>query len=122
VRLRRDGAGYTSRAWVTSPLLARIKALPPDQEIYSNAMIPLAFHTGRWYRGIPQPVDRVTALRDPSYEANLTAMADDLRSGHALFAEFDLPGAEPDPAVRSMLRDLDLQTIYRGPDGVLYAR
>ena len=61
--MRRDGAGYTSRAWRTSPLLAKVRTLDDDARVYTNGMIAVAFLTGRWHRGVPEPVDRLTGRR-----------------------------------------------------------
>jgi hypothetical protein len=119
--MRRDGAGYSSRAWQTSPLVAYVRELPPGTRVYSNGMVPIAFLNGRWVRGVPEPSDRLTARADPAYAANIAVMEADLHRG-ALLVDFQTleprQGGQdlPDLALR-----LDLSPIHRTPDGTVYA-
>jgi hypothetical protein len=117
--LRQNGAGYTSRAWRDSPLIAKIRILDATP-IYTNGMIGVAFQTGRWERGLPEPIDRLTDRPDPAYEANVQAMEADLHRG-ALLVYFRSLGAEGrSDDVRRLIDRLRLQPIFRAADGEIY--
>jgi len=45
--LHQDGRGYTSRAWVTSPIIQAVRNLPADTPLISNQPTAIHFLTGR---------------------------------------------------------------------------
>jgi hypothetical protein len=118
--LRQNGDGYAGRDWRDSRLIAKIRTLDPATPIYTNGMIGVAFQTGRWERGLPEPIDRLTARPDPAYEANVQAMEADLHRG-ALLVYFRSLGAEGrNDDVQRLIDRLRLQPIFRAPDGEIY--
>jgi hypothetical protein len=121
LQLRREGAGYSSRAWQTSPLVAYVRDLPPGTRVYSNGVVPIAFLTGRWTRGIPESTDRLTARADPAYVANIAAMKEELRRG-ALLVQFEsLRVGEGGMDLSELARRLELRPIHETADGTVYA-
>ncbi|HLE04787.1 MAG TPA: hypothetical protein VI729_09305, partial [Anaerolineales bacterium] len=96
--LARDGHGYSSERWRTSPTLAYARGLPAVP-IFSNNLPAMYFIAGRTAYAIPSPTNLSNLEPNPSYGNELEEMRHLLRQGDGFlvlvgFAPTDVQGAE----------------------------
>jgi hypothetical protein len=95
------GQGYFSLAWRQSPLIARIRQLPDDVPLLSNAREAVFFQTGR--PALSMPVSWTNSRR-------------------GFLAYFDLGHRRPDPPGEDDIgRGANLRLLENTADGALYA-
>ncbi len=88
ISLSGDGQGYASRAFRSSPLIQRIGMTDPAVTIYSNLNLPVSLYTKRRMNPIPLKINNGTQRPSVKFDAEMRAMASDVRDSSALVAYF----------------------------------
>lgn len=83
-----DGQGYAGRAFRESPLLQKVRTLPPQTALYANLVLPIAYYTGRFSNYIPSKIVNSTQRPNEEYDSQMVRMAEDLRSRNAVIVYF----------------------------------
>jgi hypothetical protein len=86
--LRVNGGGYAHRGFLSLPMLAAVRELPPGIMIYTNEQELVYFHTGRGSYSLPVKYDSVTGQSN-DYGASLAQMRQDLQARHGVMVVFD---------------------------------
>lgn len=89
VRALEGGEGYGLRRWQESELIARVKGLPEDVAVYTNAPDAVYMLAGRFSANVPARVIAGTRRPNPDYAERLEAMEIAVRENHALLVWFD---------------------------------
>jgi hypothetical protein len=117
-RLRRDGVGFTNRAWQNSPSVDWVRQLPPETTLFSNKALVLQLLEGRAAYQLPERYDEVKALPRTDFEQGLAVMYLALQKPNSYLLYFD-----PDkPGVVDALEDeftVGLEPVLRTDDGVV---
>jgi len=119
----REGVGYASRQWTTSPTLAAVSRLPEDAVLFSNGADVIGYALRRSARNIPAPFDLRTGRDEASfpYDIQLAQARAALNKGNAYIVFFKgvdwrfymAPEGE-------LIRQLDLVRVAQFPDGNIY--
>jgi 4-amino-4-deoxy-L-arabinose transferase-like glycosyltransferase len=80
-KLHREGAGYASRTWTTSPLMQLVRELPADTPLVSNVPDGIYALTGRPAAWLPYEVHAGTQQRNAAFDDELRALAADYGVG-----------------------------------------
>jgi len=114
-------SGYTTEAWKESPTLARLRAVPEDVAIVTNAPDPIWLLLGREAFLLPLTTDLYTGRRNVDYRDQLLTLAAHVRRGEARLVFFDRPTRKParqlsdavlDAFGASIEQKLDDGTVY----------
>lgn len=120
-RLSRDGQGFASAKYRSSPLLKRIKSISPDITIYSNLELPLALYTGRSFMSIPEKVINTTQRPNRKYDEMMKSMTSDLKDSSALLVYiYRRSGSLVFPTLDEIERFVPLRCIGAEEDGGVY--
>ena len=117
---RRDGRGYSARAWRGSSTIAAIRQLPPDALIFTNGADAVYILTGRICLQIPRKVEPVSGRANAWYEAQLQQMADRLRNENGVLVIFDRITRSYLPSREELIRRLPIVLLSRTGDGWIY--
>ncbi|NLG27741.1 MAG: hypothetical protein GX557_07495 [Chloroflexi bacterium] len=87
LKLHRDGAGYASRMWTTSPLMQLVRELPSDTPLVSNVPDGVYVLTGRPAAWLPYEVHAGTQQANTAFGDELRALAADYgaRNGRLVY-------------------------------------
>jgi hypothetical protein len=107
---REQGVAVRMRDWQRMPLLARLRATPPDVTIYSNDAPLLYLLSGRHVLDVPPDVDIFTRRPLPGFPGELAHMDGVLRAGRAELVYFDNRFS---PSQTRLLALLDLTPVHR---------
>jgi 4-amino-4-deoxy-L-arabinose transferase-like glycosyltransferase len=113
--------GFAAPAWNDSEVLDEVRALPPSLPVYTNQVDAVFFHTGRVASPVPEKAALLTGEINPSYGAQLLAMADGLSRGGLLVYFTHAPARRvflPTPA--ELAGQLRLQLVSTDRVGVAY--
>jgi hypothetical protein len=117
---RREGLGYSARAFRESPLLEAVQGLPAERPLCSSAAEALQFWTGRPVADLPWKQDLFTGREVPRYEARLAALLDRLRAEAGAIVLWDLVHwRDYQPGEAELLARLPLEVRLRVADGAL---
>ncbi len=111
------GTGYASFKWYDSKVMDYLKTLD-GLPIYTNEPGAVYLYTGRGCRVLPQRVDPVTGLAWDNFNEGVENVRNEVRSGHAVLALFDVNAQDPDYA---MLTEGLYPIMKSGGDVVFYA-
>jgi hypothetical protein len=111
------GLGYAAPSWTTSPLMARIRDLPPEARLYSNGPDAVYLLARRDASELPRPVDPTSRIPRPTYDAEIALMAADRGAFVAFFERIRRPYF---PGVKELRARVALVLVQRTPDGALY--
>ncbi len=119
--LHREGLGYTSLTWKTSPTVAYVRMLPEKTMVYSNGADLIRFVTGRRATPLPYRTSPYSLEANANFKKEMTGMAKDVRLGNAVIIYFDGFAWRTAMAQR---KDLESTTgaspISRFADGAVY--
>jgi hypothetical protein len=118
VEARVAGLGYNSTAWKESPLIARLRSLPPDVAVRSNADDAIYFLTGRMAAPLPMKFDPPSTLTNPRYAQELAMIG---RTGGVVAWFATVPWRRYAPTREELLAHPGLREIGREADGSLFA-
>jgi hypothetical protein len=118
------GLGLASTVWKRSETLRLLRTLPPETRIYTNAVEPIRFWTGR--RALLLPMKRELAggggyRENPEYPLLLGRMRKGLEESKGvlvLFRRSSVGGILP--SEDELQRDLPLRLVTRASDGAIY--
>ena len=111
------GTGYASFKWYDSKVMDYLQTLD-GLAIYTNEPGAVYLYTGRGCRVLPQRVDPVTGLAWDNFNEGVENVRNDVRSGGAVLALFDVNTQDPDYA---MLTEGLYPIMKSGGDVVYYA-
>jgi 4-amino-4-deoxy-L-arabinose transferase-like glycosyltransferase len=121
VRSREGGEGYGLRRWQESELMARVKALPEDVEIYTNAADAVYILAGRFPAKVPARTIADTRRPNPNYRERLEAMGIAMRERHALVVWFDwISWRWYLPSMTQLARQLPIRRIAKLAEGEIW--
>ena len=116
-----DEMGYASRVWRESALVAEVKALREDVQVFSNAPDALYALTGKPARLVPLKADPFTRLENASYADELGRLERELKGRAGVVVYFRwlrwrwyLPGE------RELAERLRLVTVATAREGAMY--
>lgn len=101
-QLRKSGQGYASFQWFDSEAMEFLETLPAETRIYSNETAPVYLYTDHPGYVLPDLIDPVTGLPRGRFDEGVTALQEDVLSGNAVLALFDVDS-----------QDEDVQSVYR---------
>ncbi len=113
--------GYATPAWVTSPIMADVRALPSNAIIYTNAPDAIYLLADRATASIPEQVDYSTLKRNARFDAQLGEIRRTLatRGGFVVYVR----GLGRDsflPTETSLRHELPLHLVRNAWDGAIY--
>lgn len=119
----RDGIGYASRSWQTSPIVQAVDALPPNAAIYSNGPDALNYLTPRTTAFTPFRIQRRTGRDNPhdSFGSQIERLRAKLADGNSYVVIMDKVdwrfylATEP-----ALIRAADLKLLRAEEDGRIY--
>ena len=106
---------------VHAPIMADVRALPPNSIIYSNAPDAIYLLADRATSSIPERIDFSTLKENPRFGAQLTEIRNTLlnRGGFVVFVR-GLPRDSFLPNESILKRLLSLQVVRNSTDGAIY--
>ncbi len=116
--LSKGGQGFASFKWYDSKVMDYLKTLD-GLAIYTNEPGAVYLYTGRGCRVLPERVDPVTGLAWDNFDEGVAFVRNDVRSGFAVLALFDVDGVDPSELVQ--LTDGLYLIMKSGGDAVYYA-
>ncbi|HEY2973047.1 MAG TPA: phospholipid carrier-dependent glycosyltransferase [Pyrinomonadaceae bacterium] len=117
----REGEGFTSRAWKDSKTVKFLKALPSQMAVSSNAADACYLFTKREVLRLPAKYDPTGARVNTDFDAQMTALRDDLNNHHALVIYFDkITWRWYLPDRNELEESHKLPVVARLADGVVY--
>lgn len=93
--LSRGGTGYASFQWYDSEVMAALRQLPDDVDIYTNEPGAVYLYTGRGAHVLPNDYDPVTAQARPGYAEGVARLQKEILEGRAVLAVFDSSAVDP---------------------------
>lgn len=107
--------------WVHTPIMAAVRALPPNTIIYSNAPDAIYVLDDRATSSIPERVDFSTLKENPRFDAQLAEIRNTLlnRGGFVVFVR-GLSQRSFLPNESTLKRLLSLQIVHNTTDGAIY--
>lgn len=115
--LSKGGQGFASFKWYDSKVMDYLKTLD-GLPIYTNEPGAVYLYTGRGCRVLPERVDPVTGLAWDNFDAGVAKVRNDVQTGGAVLALFDVDPQSPDYA---MLTEGLVPIMKSGGDVVYYA-
>lgn len=118
------GLGY--RAWSDSPLIARVRALPPDTIIYSDVPEAIYLLTGKFPLLLPRAIDPDSHLATENLPEQIRAMHRRLEHHPGVIVYFHASGSPrrysslPELASMPAVYQLTTRVEYSGGDGAIY--
>jgi hypothetical protein len=116
-----DGQGYTSRAWRQSATIARVRLLPAETLIYTNAHDAVYFLSERRALMIPEKTRHGTGQPNALYSSEMTLMREQLIRRGGVLVYFD--GVAERwylPSETELQEQLKLRLVSRESDGAIY--
>jgi 4-amino-4-deoxy-L-arabinose transferase-like glycosyltransferase len=116
----REGQGYTRREWRESPTIRRVKALPSDVRVYSNAPDAIYFLIGKLTEWVPPERNYLTGLPNSGYLGQVTAMGERIRSRKGVLVYFNGITWRPAlPSARELREELPFLVVEGTGDGFI---
>jgi 4-amino-4-deoxy-L-arabinose transferase-like glycosyltransferase len=124
-RLHREGDGFAHPQWRNSATMAAVRALPPDQQIFTNAPGAVYLLSGRqliWT--IPAETSASSRLPNPEYPALMARISVEVQAGRGVVVWLDRYGRRRAyyPTAEHVRRRLGLRVRQRFNDGAIFDR
>ncbi len=118
---RKEGQGFTGRAWQQSEVVEAVRELPPDTPIFTNAVGAIYILTGKAAREVPAAVVLATGRPNPAYRSELADVEVELRNkGGALVYFRDEDNVPYPPSERELKGRLPLELLSSSRGGSVY--
>ena len=122
-RLCREGDGFAHPQWRNSATMAAVRALPPDQQVFTNAPGAVYLLSGRqliWT--IPAETSASSRLPNPEYPALMARISAELQAGRGAVVWLDRYGRRRAyyPTAEQVRRSLGLRVRERFDDGAIF--
>lgn len=119
-----QGLGYASEKWRQSPIIQRVRVLPPGIGVYTNGPDAVYILTDKRAATIPAKFDYMTGLKNRDYASQISIMRRELEANGAVVVYIDArmwPGPRSYLPTEVELREaVPLRLIERVSDGSIY--
>lgn len=117
--MRREGVGFSSRAWQSSEIIAWIEKLPSNALIYLNEAFAINFLIGRGAFSVPEKIDPLKSQPKVDYETQIAAMHNQLSKPSSLLVLFHPHSLRIEmPSLEELTAGLVL--LVEAQDGAIY--
>lgn len=117
-----QGLGFSSVAWQQAEIIAEIKALPAETLIYTNSPDAVYLLANRAARPLPRKVEATTQLTNEQYEAQLSALGQNLTQEQAVVVYFSGLGQQMFiPTPQELVESFALKPMAETAEGAIYA-
>lgn len=121
VQIRRQGLGYASPVWIGSDLVARVRLLPQDAPLYTNAPEVIYFFTGRRASPLPYIYNPNSLLPNPAFEHDIQGMQAELSAERGALVFFNaLKDRSYFPSEEQLKAEMPLRLWSIAQDGTIY--
>lgn len=120
VTVRRAGIGYTGARWINSPVIQRIKMLPPDAMIYTDMRSAVSFLTKMPASALPASTEMTTGRANPAFGEELARMRSTIQNHPAAVACFGHFPTSPQPCGQAIGAPEGLHAFLSDARGTLY--
>jgi hypothetical protein len=115
-----QGIGFSAMAWQQSPVMAEIRDLPAEMQVYTNSPEAVYFNGHHRSLRLPRSFETVSQQANPNYAAEIAAVQQQLATGQALVVFFTRLGRQVNPSEAELVEELSLELLATRPDGNLY--
>lgn len=120
-RVSSDGQGYASRSWRDSSIIGRVKLLPPDLPIYSNAPDAVYFLTGRPTWPLPAKFVLARGRANTGYAIEIARLAEVFGDRDAALIYFqDITWRWYLPTEEELAKALPVHMVLTADNATLY--
>jgi hypothetical protein len=117
----RQGLGYASPGWIESDLVEKVRLLPPETPVYSNAPEVIYFFSGIYASPLPLKWNPNSLRPNPLLDSELSDMGAKLRGEKSVLVIFDaLKGRAYYPTEAEISEETPLRLIAATQDGMIY--
>jgi hypothetical protein len=120
VTVRRAGIGYTGVRWVKSPVIQRIKTLPPDAMLYTDMWSAVSFLTDVPVHRLPERLEMTTGRTNISFAEELSRMRSVIQNKPVAVACFGHFAGLPQPCGQQSGISQGLRPFLSDDRGTLY--
>jgi hypothetical protein len=117
-----SGLGYAREIWQNSPILQKVKTLPLNIRVYTNATAPIRLYDpDRSSLRIPSKFDAQTLAINKRYSSQIERIYPELKGGTAVLVWFNRRPERYLPTEEELKTRLHLVAIERAADGTVYS-
>ena len=116
----REGIGFSSSIWQRSPVLAELRSLSVETNVFTNAPEGVYYNGKRRALRLPVSYEAVRQQANPNYEVEIENMMQQLASGQGVVVFFTHVGRQTNPSETELVEELSLELIAAYPDGNIY--
>jgi hypothetical protein len=121
--LHHDGSSssFLNKYWKQSTIIERIKSLPDNITIYTNAPDPIDILAGKSSIMLPAKVDAATRINNEKFPSQFADMAKEIQSGKSILVYFSgITWRWYLPTKNEIAKNTHLRVLYQGWDGMIY--
>jgi len=112
------GMGYSRKIWSDSPILQKAKGMPPNVQVYTNAVAPLRIYDPeRTALDIPKKHSTRTLKVNESYLREMLRVRREIQDCRAVILWFDRRSYRDMTNEHELMNELQLEIIQRENDG-----
>jgi hypothetical protein len=115
------GLGYSQPHFKKSPLMRKVRALPQDLQIYTNAMDAVYILAGRDSVPLPGKYNRNTLVPNEHYDEEMAQVRSRMKEHRAVVVYFTQRERESMALQDELLDTLGLKVIAEAADGAIYS-
>jgi hypothetical protein len=116
----REGIGFSSSIWQRSPVLAELRSLSVETNVFTNAPEGVYYNGKRRALRLPVSYEAVRQQANPNYEVEIENMMQQLASGQGVVVFFTHVGRQTNPSEAELVEKLSLELFGNYPDGNIY--